>query len=217
MPETTTGLRSALSSPRVYDLAMFIMGSKRSRRQFVNRYLRVKGGEDVLDIGCGTAEILDYMPPVRYTGWDTSAEYIESCQQRYPDQTFKQGALPDGTGTYDIVMALGVLHHMNDDECRAFFAAAKRNLKPGGRVVTLDACKTPMQNPAARVFFALDRGQAIRFEKDYLELAHSELDTVKSHVVTDLMPVWIPYTHIIMEGTASVPSTTPASAGAATS
>lgn len=206
MPENTTGLRSLLSSPRIYDLAMFVMGSKRSRRQFVDRYLRVKGGEDVLDIGCGTAEILDYMPPVHYTGWDTSAEYIEACKRTYPTQTFKQGALPDGTGAYDVVMALGVLHHMNDDECRSFFAAAKRNLKPGGRVVTLDACKTPMQNPAARVFFALDRGQAIRFEPEYLRLAKSALDTVKSHVVTDLMPLWIPYTHIIMEATSSVPA-----------
>jgi SAM-dependent methyltransferase len=206
MPETTTGLRSALSSPKVYDLAMFIMGSKRSRRQLVDRYIRVKPGDEVLDIGCGTAEILDYMPAVKYTGYDTSADYIESCRERYPSETFIQGALPEGEGAYDVVMALGVLHHMSDDECRAFFAAARRNLKPGGRVVTLDACKTPWQNPVSRLFFALDRGRAIRFEPDYVKLARSELDTVKSHVVSDMTPLWIPYTHIIMEAMALVPA-----------
>jgi SAM-dependent methyltransferase len=218
MPETTTGLKSILSSPKVYDLAMFVLGSKRSRRLFVDRYLRVKEGETVLDIGCGTADILEYIPSVSYTGYDTSAEYIAACQQRYPQHTFVQAALPDGTGEYDVVLALGVLHHMSAEECKAFFAAAKRNVKPGGRVITLDACKTPWQNPAARIMFALDRGQAIRFEPDYISLAKSEFSDVTSHVVSDLMPLWIPYTHIIMESRpgAAVSSTSDAAAAATT-
>lgn len=214
MPETTTGLRSILSSPRVYDLAMFVMGSKRARRELADRYLRIKEGESVLDIGCGTADILDYLPPVKYTGYDTSAEYVEACRQRFPQHTFVQAALPDTDGSYDVVMALGVTHHLSDEETRAFFAAAKRNLKPGGRVLTLDPCKTPGQNPIARLFFVLDRGRGIRFEPEYLKLARSEIDTVKSYVVTNFMPVWIPYTHIVMEGTKAVPAAS-ASTGAA--
>jgi SAM-dependent methyltransferase len=41
-------------------------------------------------------------------------------------------------GCYDIVMAFGVLHHLDDAEGRELFRGARRALKPGGRFVTLD-------------------------------------------------------------------------------
>jgi len=215
MPETTTGLRAVLSSPKVYDFAMFVLGSKRLRTMLANRYLRAKPGDAVLDIGCGTAEILQYMPPVKYTGYDTSALYIDSCRERYPTQTFVNAPLPEGgSNEYDLVIALGVLHHMNDEECRSFFAAAKRNLKPGGRVVTFDNCRTKWQNPLTRLLFALDRGRGIRYEPGFRALAESEFRNVKSYVVTDMMPPWVPYTHIAMEATAE-PLSAPQTAEAA--
>ena len=140
MPQTTTGLRSFLSSPKVYDFVQVALGSRRSRKLLAERYIRAKDGDSILDIGCGTSDILDSLPPgVSYTGCDTSAEYIEAARQRFPQATFVQAALPE-SGSFDLVLALGVLHHLSDEEGRALFESASSVLKPGGRVVTLDAC-----------------------------------------------------------------------------
>ena len=39
------------------------------------RYLRPKEGDAVLDIGCGTSEILKYISSVTYTGYDTNLDF----------------------------------------------------------------------------------------------------------------------------------------------
>ena len=199
MPQTTTGFRSVLSSPILYDVVQTGLGFRRSRSLLAERYIRAKPGDSILDIGCGTAEILDFLPSnIQYTGCDISTEYIEAARKRFPNATFYTGALPQG-GSFDIVLALCVLHHLSDDESIALFNAAKSVLKPGGRVITLDACYTDGQNPITRVLFKMDRGRNIRDEPGFSRLAASIFGEVKTSVVTDLVPPWVPYTHIIME------------------
>lgn len=197
MAETTTGLRSILSAPRVYDLAQFLMGSKRARRLVAERYIGAKPGDRVLDIGCGTAEILDYLPGVEYVGYDVSESYIEAAQVKYPQQTFKVGALPDGhDGTFDIVLALGVLHHLATEECIDLFDEARLCLKPGGRIVTVDPVCTG--NPLEGLLLALDRGQNIQDVRGYgmMPFGFRQPSAV---VVSDLLPFWVPYSHCVME------------------
>lgn len=65
MAQVTTGIRSILSIPQVYDLVQRIMGAHSGRKNLVS-CMRVHPGQRVLDIGCGTAEILSYLPDVKY-------------------------------------------------------------------------------------------------------------------------------------------------------
>src|SRR5215468_3456543 len=50
---------------------------------YLDEYVKPVAGEKVLDIGCGPADILDYMPDVQYTGFDISREYIAAAQKRF--------------------------------------------------------------------------------------------------------------------------------------
>jgi len=101
--------------------------------------------------------------------------------------------------SFDIVIAKGLVHHLDDVEARKLFAVGCEALKPGGRLVTFDGCFVPGQSRIARCLLSLDRGKYVRTEPEYLALARESFDTVISHVRHNLTR--IPYTLQIMECT----------------
>ena len=62
MAQITNGIRSILSIPIFYNLLQNLLGGKKARQEFINKYLQVSPNNRLLDIGCGTAEILDCLP-----------------------------------------------------------------------------------------------------------------------------------------------------------
>ena len=83
MSQITTGIRSILSKPSVYDFMQNIMGAQSFREKFVSLYVKPNAGSRVLDLDCGTADILNFLPNVDYYGYDISKEYIESARRRF--------------------------------------------------------------------------------------------------------------------------------------
>src|SRR4051794_5347751 len=128
MGERTGGVRSILSSPRVYRLSQRLAGSARSHRRFLEDHVKPREGERILDLGCGPAEILQLMPDVRYVGYDLNPAYIEEARRRYGDRgEFHAAAVEDvelPADSFDVVMAIALVHHLDDDSARAFFALA---------------------------------------------------------------------------------------------
>lgn len=202
MAQITAGIRSVLSSPVIYDSLQLIMGASAVRAELVEKYIRPAADARILDIGCGTAEILNHLPAgVDYTGFDISPAYIEAATRRYADRgRFFCGLLTaeqlDSLPRFDIVVAIGVLHHLNDDEAMQVFALARTALRPGGRIVTIDPCLAEGQNPLARLLISQDRGQNVRTSDGYRRLGEPYFASVTGRL---RHRAWIPYTHWIME------------------
>jgi 2-polyprenyl-3-methyl-5-hydroxy-6-metoxy-1,4-benzoquinol methylase len=201
--QINTGLRSVLRHPAVYDFFQTLMGSDRIRRELVTDYVRPVEGMRLLDIGCGTARILDYLPPLTYHGFDLSQEYIDEALLRYSGRgTFRcamvEEATLQGEASYDLVLAVGVLHHLDDESASQLLALAKSSLKDGGRLVTIDPCFDKDQNPIARFLVGKDRGQNVRSAVQYRHLGCNTYEQVTGEVKHRS---WIPYTHWIMECT----------------
>ncbi|MGH3968172.1 MAG: hypothetical protein ACRDTV_08695, partial [Mycobacterium sp.] len=72
---------------------------------------------------------------------------------------------------------------------------AKAALKPGGRVLTVDPCYAPGQNPIARFLISKDRGQHVRSPAGYEALARDAFAHVHATVAARAFP---PYTHFFM-------------------
>jgi len=90
----------------------------------------------ILDVGCGTgANLLMLSKYGDAEGVDISPDALSFCRERGLDKV-KLGAaeeLPYDDGTFDLVTALDVVEHMDDD--LACLREMRRVLRPGGRVL----------------------------------------------------------------------------------
>lgn len=191
-----------LSHPVLYRLFQQWVGVEHAREIYLAEYANPVPGEKILDLGCGPGDILDYLPEVNYTGLDLSPEYIRAARERFGSRgRFRCADLGVATiegeqESFDLVMAIGVLHHLDDVHAGRLFALARRALYPGGRLVTYDGCYVPGQSPVARWLLARDRGQFVRTQDEYVRLASTHFSTVQPILRHDLLR--IPYTHLIM-------------------
>ena len=194
--------RSILAFPSVYELFQALIGAHRSRVECMERYIRPKASDRVLDCGCGPGVLVDYLPAVDYVGIDIDEKYIAAARGRYGDQaTFRLGAVGKGTiheeDHYDLVLAWGLLHHLDNDQASEFLRLARSCLKPTGRLVTADGCYIDDQSIIVRYLLGSDRGSYVRSLEAWLELVRPVFPGVEAHVRHDLLR--IPWTHIIME------------------
>lgn len=203
MAQITTGIRAVLSHPAVYSAFQNLMGAHRFRIDFVREFIRPQPDCSILDIGCGPADILAYFPRVDYRGFDISPAYIQRASERFGERgTFTCKILTaDDVAQLqkvDLVLALGLLHHMDDETAGQVLRLASSALKPGGRLVTYDPCFVKRQNRVARLLVRLDRGRNVRTQEGYRSLAAQVFDSPQVEV---RHRTWIPYTHCLMECT----------------
>jgi SAM-dependent methyltransferase len=194
--------RAALSHPRVYRAFSSIIGADRGRKRLVKDHIKPHLGDKVLDIGCGPADILGYLPGVQYVGFDASERYIANARSRWGTLgTFTCGRVTEATvqhDFFDVVLAIGVLHHLTDDEALKLFEIASSALRPGGRVITVDGAYVDRQSPLARYLLSKDRGQYVRSPESYEALARVSFADIQTSLIHNLI-LPIPYTHLIME------------------
>lgn len=205
MAQVTDGLRRILNDPRIYLITQRVLGSDASTKRWVDEIVRPRAGQRVLDIGCGPADLLRFLPEVDYFGFDASAAYVAAARARFGDRGRFACARVDaaslaGLGTFDLVIARGVLHHLDDLEAEALFRLARQALSGRGRLITLDACYAEGQHRLARLLIDRDRGQNVRDAAGYRALAAQVFDDVTVEVRHDLMRV--PYTHCSMVASA---------------
>lgn len=195
-------MKALLALPSIYKIFTSLVGGN-ILKTFADDYIKAKNGNKILDIGCGTANILEYLPKVKYTGFDISQKYIDAAIKKYAEKGFffckevTKGVIKEKE--FDIILALGVLHHLNDRECAELYDLAQNSLKQNGRLITIDACYVETQSIFEKYIISIDRGKYIRTIKEYLALANIKFYDVNIHIRHDL--IRIPYCHIIMECT----------------
>ena len=202
MSETTTGVHRLLSWPRAYELLQVAVGSNSSHRRFVADYVRPAERTRLLDIGCGPAHILRALPTgVRYVGVDLNADYIAAARREWGDRgeflctPVSELALDDRE--FDVVMTMGLLHHLDDADCAGLFELVRGVLAPGGRFIAVDPAYAPGQSRVARWLIGRDRGAHVRLADAYGELARRWFPSARVSTRTDLLRV--PYTHAVLE------------------
>jgi len=215
MAQITTGIRGILSLPFFYNLLQNGLGAAKARKTLVTEYLPKRQELSLLDIGCGTGEILDYLPSdTRYTGFDASEAYIAQATRRYGQRgSFVTGLVGstelDKLDKFDVVLAYGVLHHLDEHDANKLFETAASALKPDGIVITVDPCFTPHQSRVAHWLISHDRGQNVRSENGYRQLGLTYFNDVSSFPRHDML--YVPYTYLIMS--CSNPKQPPESSG----
>ena len=195
-------LKRILDFPILYLTYRTIVGGQRATSIYVNEYVKPKNRDRVLDIGCGPAETIEHFSDVEYIGFDSNPAYIELAKKRFGGQghffcgTVDKVSLKE-FAAFDLVLAVGVLHHLDDSNALSLLELAHTALKEGGRLVTYDGCYVESQSKIAKFIISQDRGRYVRTKDEYFNLASQIFSNVKQELREDLLR--IPYTHLIME------------------
>ncbi len=198
-------LERVLASPLAYEASRRTIGAHREMELLRDRVIHPRPGLRVLDFGCGNGRLVPFLPTVDYVGVDSNPSYIRSAEADHGSaharficgDVFDLDAL--GTGPVDVVVCLGVLHHLDDETAGRGLASACDLLEPGGRLVTMDPCFEPSQRAVARVLMALDRGRFVRHPNDYRRLVEASFGAVDQEIWSDVYR--FPYTHCVQQAT----------------
>lgn len=163
-----------LSNPIVFDWQQRMWNHYGAIREHFGAYLNVSD-KDILDIGCSTGSCGRGAVPIernRYVGIDIVPEYVALAARRCPAGKYlvmdaRNLTFPDSS--FDVVLFVGALHHMDDGLIKSLFREIRRVLRDGGVVL----CAEPVFTKGkilSTFFLNHDRGKYIRNEEGYRSL-----------------------------------------------
>ena len=162
----------------------------------------------IVDIGCGTADIAEGLICAQYVGFDPNPPYVSEAQDRLQraadaraevfigrigDADLRDRLPPQA----DIVMMMGVLHHLDDHLSIVALELAAALVGDSGRFVSLDPGFVDGQSRIARELARRDRGSHVRRPEEMRKLVTQVFGRADVNIHHDLLRV--PYTHISVE------------------
>lgn len=202
MAQITTGIRKIFEIPAIYTLFQNSIGAKRFRKRIVDLYLDIKPDMEVLDVGCGPGDIMEFLPDnIKYTGFDFEQSYILNAQKRFTNRncTFiceDINTFNFSDKKFDRVIITGVLHHLNDMEVNKLLIKIKSVLKLQGKLICVENAYTEDQSALARFLISKDRGLNIRTPQEYKNICDNIFNKVSYKI--SHCELRIPYTHIFL-------------------
>jgi SAM-dependent methyltransferase len=111
--------------------------------RLVRRHLGDPRDVKALDVGCGPGEMDAWLEPSlgELEGVDVSEGVIEAARIRNPEvvySTYDGERLPFEAGSFDLVFAVCVLHHVDPARWQPFLQEMARVVRPGGLVAVLE-------------------------------------------------------------------------------
>ena len=132
-----------------FDAFANLLGFGPRRREQIARLLRLRPGERLLDIGCGTGTMLAAVARSRSdavaTGIDVDPAILGIAQRRLGDRGLparlvrgSAGTLPYADASFDAAVSTLVFHHLPAPVKRQAFAEVRRVLRADGRFLLVD-------------------------------------------------------------------------------
>lgn len=128
-------------------------------RRLIARHIGDTSGKHVLDIGCGIGSFRPYFAGP-YTGVDINPAYIAKARavQSGRFEAMDCTRLSFADGSFDEVVTIATMHHIDDAQAARMIAEALRVCRPSGHFHIIDAILPVAPNPLKTLIFRLDRG-----------------------------------------------------------
>ncbi len=203
MSENHKGLKSLLEIPVFYELFHTMVGARVWLKNFVNEEIKPVNGQKLLDVGCGPAEIVKLLPEgLDYIGVDHSEAYIKSATKKFGNRAKficdDLTKLPEHEiGEIDIAVAIGLTHHLEDEEVELLLKNVSSLMKPESRFFIVDVCYFDGQSPIVKYIISQDRGENIRHIDEYMKFATNTFSNIKQSLHYGFLP--FPHSALILE------------------
>lgn len=100
--------------------------------EFLKRHTILKGNN--LNLGCGTGRFMEFCSH----GFDISKNMISEAKRKFPNKEFNSGNAiytAYDSNSFDTIICLHVIMHLNKEESNKIIREALRILKPGGHLI----------------------------------------------------------------------------------
>ncbi len=204
--ENNSGIRKLLNWCYIYSFFQDLIGGEKVRKWLAQSVYRVQSGDTIIDLGCGPGDILRHLPEnIKYIGIDINQSYIKTAQKKYG----YKGQFIEGDALYilenekvgiekaNLVLCIGFLHHLRDEEVLLLLKSIKKLLKEEGRCIFLEPTFLLKQNNLSKWIMKMDRGKNIRSERSWKSLVGKVFPNSSTYIIQGL--ILIPYIHILME------------------
>lgn len=178
-------LQRIIDYPPILDFVRRIIEANfRGEKAVIRRELGDRHGS-ILDLPCGTGIFAPLFPDASYTGVDLGEKYVLRAKRRHPAKNFLvMDALhlqfPDHT--FDSVLTIGFLHHLDEPEVLQSLSEIHRVLKPGGKFLLIEDCPTRSKwNFLGRFLQGQDAGGKIRPMEYYERVLRDQFTLEKSY------------------------------------
>ena len=196
-------LSQVFDSPKLYELFQSIVSRQGTLDTIKNEIVKPDQIMSVLDFGCGIGNHSELFKSAHYLGIEPLEACVAVANRKYANSTveFRVGdhldlkSLPDSS--FDLIIAIGVLHHINSEIFIEFVKEAFRILKPGARLTTFDPVFHKEQSKMSEWIVKQDRGSWVRTESGYVEIVERNFQgKIDTKIYSKLLR--IPYDHIVI-------------------
>jgi predicted TPR repeat methyltransferase len=163
-----------------YDLFQSAVGATKTRKFLIDVISVWENPKNVIDLGCGTGFSIPRLSNTHaYLGVDFSRKYLNvaSAIPTEIDTSFLQADLGDplwANGLFfsepQVVMAMGLFHHLNNSQMQNLFGVLAKMLPSGSSIVSIDPVITTSSSRVARWVANNDRGKFIRTPEELREI-----------------------------------------------
>jgi ubiquinone/menaquinone biosynthesis C-methylase UbiE len=188
-----------MNMPVPYRIFQNIVATKKGKKILFD-LIHSSPANSILDFGCGTGHLGKEFINSEYLGIEPLRSCVEIALKNKSDikHSFVVGdekslqALPDGK--FDLILAIGVLHHIDDSVAKIFIKESCRLLKNGGKMVTLDPHFFIGQSSVSKFVINQDRGKNIRTKEKINQLLEEHYSNIVVREYSGL--IRIPYDHV---------------------
>ena len=196
MSQRSSTLYNLINNPYVYKFIQKMMSGTSLRKKIIKVNIKKKN-LNILDIGCGPAEIIDHIPECKYYGYDIDKRSISYAKKKYSNKNYHffckkfESKEIKKLPKFDFVILFGILHHLNNSQAKNILALCKKRMKKNSKLLTEDPIFIKNQNFIAKFLISKDRGKNVREKKGYLNLLNTQFKKLKFKT---LHQPFIPYT-----------------------
>ena len=142
-------------------------------KNILEERLNVKSNDLVLDFGCGTGKYCFLFNPEKYVGIDVDKKSIDIAKKKFGKYNFiqiKNNQLEFQENYFDLILILGVCHHINDQDLAIYLKGLYKVLKKKGKIMIIEPILSKTSTRLNKWMQFVDRGEHFRYEDDLLIL-----------------------------------------------